>query len=93
MDRTALEPPSFVSRQVTEARRFYLDLNPPAGHGLTVVCGGWESCSPDFRVERADFPFLCVEFVAAGSGSLLLAGKEVGKKSGTNTANVHKASR
>lgn len=76
MDRTAVEPPSFVSRQVTEARRFYLDLNPSAGHALTVVCGGWESCAPDFRVERADFPFLCVEFVAGGSGTLLLAGKE-----------------
>ena len=76
MDRTAVEPPSFVSRQVTEARRFYLNLKPPAGHSLTVVCGGWESCAPDFRVERADFPFLCIEFVAGGSGNLLLAGKE-----------------
>ena len=76
MDRTAVEPPSFVSRQVTEARRFYLNLKPPAGHGLTVVCGGWESCAPDFRVERTDFPFLCIEFVAGGSGSLLLAGKD-----------------
>jgi AraC-like DNA-binding protein len=76
MDRNAMEPPSFVSRQVTEARRFYLDFNPPAGHALSVVCGGWESCAPDFRVERADFPFLCVEFVAKGSGTLLLAGKE-----------------
>jgi AraC-like DNA-binding protein len=76
MDRATVEAPSFVSRQVTEARRFYLDLNPPAGHSLAVVCGGWESCAPDFRVERADFPFLCVEFVAKGSGTLLLAGKD-----------------
>ncbi len=75
MDRAAVEPPSFVSRQVTEARRFYLNLNPAPGHSLTVVCGGWESCAPDFRVERADFPFLCIEFVAGGSGNLLLAGK------------------
>lgn len=76
MDRSVTDPPSFVSRQVTEARRFYLNLNPPAGHGLTVVCGGWESCAADFRVERSDFPFLCVEFVAGGSGTLALAGKE-----------------
>lgn len=76
VDRTPVEPPTFVSRQVTEARRFYLNLKPPAGHSLTVVCGGWESCAPDFRVERTDFPFLCIEFVAGGSGSLLLAGKE-----------------
>ena len=72
VDRTPVEPPTFVSRQVTEARRFYLNLKPPAGHSLTVVCGGWESCAPDFRVERTDFPFLCLEFVAGGSGSLLL---------------------
>ena len=83
VDRTAVEPPSFVSRQVTEARRFYLNLKPPAGHGLTVVCGGWESCAPDFRVERADFPFLCVEFVAGGSGSLTLAGREWPLRRGT----------
>lgn len=76
MDRAAVEAPSFVSRQVTEARRFYLDLNPPAGHSLAAVCGGWECCAPDFRVERTDFPFLCVEFVAGGSGTLQLAGKD-----------------
>ncbi len=83
VDRIAVEPPSFVSRQVTEARRFYLDLNPPAGHSLTVVCGGWESCAADFRVERADFPFLCVEFVAGGAGTLWLAGKDWPLRRGT----------
>ena len=76
VNRTAAEPPSFVSRQVTEARRFYLNLNPPPGPKLTVVCGGWEACAPDFHVERADFPFLCVEFVAGGAGILILSGKE-----------------
>ncbi|QJE96820.1 AraC family transcriptional regulator [Luteolibacter luteus] len=76
VNRAIAEPPSFVSRQVREARRFYLNLSPPAGHRLTVVCGGWECCAPDFRVERADFPFLCVEFVAGGSGKVILNGKE-----------------
>ena len=76
VNRTAAEPPSFVSRQVTEARRFYLNLNPPPGPKLTVACGGWESCAPDFHVDRADFPFLCVEFVTGGSGTLALGGKE-----------------
>ncbi|MEK7953053.1 AraC family transcriptional regulator [Luteolibacter soli] len=76
MNRTAAEPPSFVSRQVTEARRFYLNLNPPPGPKLTVVCGGWEACAPDFRVERTDFPFFCLEFVTGGTGTLTLAGKQ-----------------
>lgn len=75
VNRSAAEPPSFVSRQVTEARRFYLNLNPPPGHKLTVVCGGWESCAADYRIERADFPFLCVEFVAGGAGTLAIGGK------------------
>lgn len=77
------ELPSFVSRQVHEARRFYLNLSPPPGHRLTVVCGGWERCAPDFRVERSDFPFLCVEFVAAGTGTVVLNGKEHPLRRGT----------
>ncbi|HEY1121736.1 MAG TPA: AraC family transcriptional regulator [Haloferula sp.] len=76
MNRTASDPPSFVSRQVTEARRFYLNLNPSPSPKLTVACGGWESCAPDFHIERTDFPFLCIEFVAGGAGMLVLAGKE-----------------
>jgi AraC-like DNA-binding protein len=76
MDRDALEPPSFVSRQVRQARRFYLNLNPPPGHKLAVVCGGWEHCTADFHVDRADFPFLCVEFVAGGKGAVMLGGRE-----------------
>ncbi|MCW1922336.1 AraC family transcriptional regulator [Luteolibacter arcticus] len=83
MNRPATELPSFISRQVTEARRFYLNLNPPPGHTLTVVCGGWESCAPDFHVERADFPFLCVEFVAGGAGKLAMAGKDWPLRRGT----------
>lgn len=74
--RPAFGTPSFVSGQVTEARRFYLNLNPPAGHTLTIACGGWERCAPDFRVERTDFPFLCVEFVAGGSGTVTIGGKD-----------------
>lgn len=76
MNRPAVEPPSFVSRQVTEARRFYLNLNPAAGHKLTVACGGWECCAPDFRIERPDFPFFCVEFVSGGRGKIVMPGIE-----------------
>lgn len=76
MDHASLEPPDFVSRQVREARRFYLNLSPAPGYPLTVVCGGWERCAADFRVERKDFPFLCVEFVTAGKGTVSLGGRE-----------------
>jgi AraC-like DNA-binding protein len=66
------EPPAFVSRQVTDARRFYLDLNPPPASTQSVVCGGWERCAPDYRIARNDFPYFCLEYVADGRGELVL---------------------
>ncbi|MBI5689840.1 MAG: helix-turn-helix transcriptional regulator [Verrucomicrobia bacterium] len=68
-------PPSFLSQQVTAARRFYLDLRPRPGRDLTVVCGGWEECAPDYAIDRATFPYLSVEFVASGRGELVLGGR------------------
>jgi AraC-like DNA-binding protein len=69
-----IETPAFVSRQVTEARRFYLNLKPARARRLTVVCGGWEACSADYAIDRAKFPYLSVEFVAAGRGEVALDG-------------------
>lgn len=66
--------PSFVSTQVSEARRYYLDLSAKPGPGVVVVCGGCERMRPDYRVQRSTFPFLAVEFVAEGEGTLELAG-------------------
>ncbi|MGC4070954.1 MAG: AraC family transcriptional regulator [Nibricoccus sp.] len=73
--RPAPEPPAFVSAQVTDARRFYLNLKPRTATGLTVVCGGWEECAPDYTIDRKTFPFPSIEFVAAGRGELVLNGK------------------
>jgi len=77
-----LEKPDFVSQQVTEAQRYFLDLNPDRKGRLTVVCGGRERCLPDYTVQREDFRFHCVEFVAEGEGTVSLNGKEFGLKPG-----------
>lgn len=68
--------PSFVSTQVSEARRYYLDLDPKPTSDITVVCGGSERVRPDYVIERRTFPYFAVEFVAEGEGVLSLAGKE-----------------
>lgn len=68
--------PAFVSTQVTDAQRYYLDLKPKKTGRIVVVCGGRERMAPDYRVARETFPFLCVEFVAEGSGTVMLNGKE-----------------
>lgn len=68
--------PPFVSRQVVAARRYFLDLRPVASRPLTVVCGGEERVRGDYVVERDDFPYCCLEFVAAGQGTAILDGHE-----------------
>lgn len=72
--------PEFVSRQVVSAKRWFLHLraagrksNPP---DLAVVCGGCERVRGDYRVDRHDFPYFCIEFVAAGRGTLTLRGRD-----------------
>jgi AraC-like DNA-binding protein len=67
-------PPAFVSQQVTAARRFYQNLRPKSGQALTVVCGGWEECAPDYAIDRKTFQFLSIELVATGHGELVLNG-------------------
>lgn len=75
--RTGSAPaePAFVSHQVTEATRFYLNLNPSPRARLAVVCGGVELVRGDYVVSRRDFPYYCVELVTEGEGTLLLAGR------------------
>jgi AraC-like DNA-binding protein len=68
------EMPSFISEQVTAAHRFYHDIESRPQPELAVVCGGWEECSADYKIDRLTFPYLSLEFVAAGEGELKLGG-------------------
>jgi AraC-like DNA-binding protein len=64
--------PEFFSPQVSGARRFYLNLNPAKRVPLSVVCGGCEHCTPDYKIHRPTFPFYSVEYVVRGCVSLKL---------------------
>jgi AraC-like DNA-binding protein len=70
------ELPSFISRQVSEARRYYFDLTPDPSAELFVMLGGWERVRADYSVHRPTFPYFCIEFVAEGQGNLVLDGEE-----------------
>jgi hypothetical protein len=67
--------PAFISRQVTEARRYYLNLNPSPRATFEVVCGGVERMSPEYVVSRRDFPYFGVELIVDGEGSVVLNGR------------------
>lgn len=77
------EVPSFYSTQVLKAQRFYFDVHSRTHQGVTVVCGGREHCEPDFRIDRDDFPFYSIEYVARGRGELRLKGKTYPLVAGT----------
>ena len=68
--------PSFIARQIRAYRYFFLDLDPLPRSHLSVACGGWEHCASDYRVERADFEFYGIEYVARGQGRLRIGGVE-----------------
>jgi AraC-like DNA-binding protein len=68
--------PDFFSSQVSEARRFFLNLNPDPKLGLVVVCGGVEHCAPVYTINRTSFQFHSIEFVARGLGWLKLRQKK-----------------
>jgi len=66
------EASSFVSRQVESSRLFFLESGED--EDFTVVFGGFERCGPDYRIDRRDFPWFCLEFVNRGMGQLVLGG-------------------
>lgn len=41
-----------------------------------MACGGLEHCAPDYRIDRKTFPFLSIEFVARGRGTIRLGRKK-----------------
>jgi AraC-like DNA-binding protein len=64
----------FFSPQVFRARLFRRDLPGKTPGGLTVICGGCEHCTADYRIDRDDFPYWCLEFVVGGRGEVTVAG-------------------
>lgn len=67
--------PEFFSPSVTQQRRFFLDLAPPANQPLAVVCGGYERCSPEYAIDRDSFPYFSIELVERGKGQVVLDGE------------------
>jgi AraC-like DNA-binding protein len=61
---------AFISREVESSRLFFLD--PVADDDFAVVFGGFERCAADYRIDRCDFPWYCLEFVSHGEGRLRL---------------------
>jgi len=57
-----------LSKQVSDARYFFLNLAPRKGVRLALTMGGFEHCNPDYFVSRGRFPFTSIEYVVSGHG-------------------------
>ena len=68
--------PSFMSKQVAAARRFYFEPPKKQPDRLAVVCGGWERSDRDYAIARPGFRYFGIEFVAGGRGTLKIRGRE-----------------
>ncbi len=65
MDEHSLE----LSAQVTKGR--YANLSSPGTELHQIFMMGYEECTPDYRIERNEFPFWTLEYVASGAGVYL----------------------
>lgn len=74
MQATRTDASAYLSRQVDASRLFFLEVDPLAE--FAVVFGGFERCGADYQIDRSGVPWLVLEFVQGGSGTLVLAGRE-----------------
>lgn len=75
MPRRVQELPKFMSKQVAEARRFYVEPAARERRGAVVVGGGWERTARDYAIRREGFRYWAVEFVVGGRGTLRMNGQ------------------
>ena len=76
------EPPPFISTQVKDGDYFFLNLNPSPHSELVVVAGGSEHCKSTYAIERKQFSYYGIEFIAQGSCRVTLEGKAHNLKAG-----------
>jgi AraC-like DNA-binding protein len=63
-----------LATQIVEAR-YYCPEPPRTPRSLNLVCAGWEACRPDYELVRRTFPWVVVELVIRGEGTLELDGR------------------
>ncbi|HYD84753.1 MAG TPA: helix-turn-helix domain-containing protein [Opitutus sp.] len=76
MPHSAQALPSFMSKQVAAARRFYFEPPSKQPERLAVVSGGWERSDRNYVITRPGFRYFGIEFVAGGRGTLKMRGRE-----------------
>jgi AraC-like DNA-binding protein len=74
---TATTPSSTVrrallSQQVSRSQYFFLEMAPHRRIGCNLAFGGREHCNPDYGIDRGDYAYHVLEYVAEGAGDVVL---------------------
>lgn len=64
------QPQDLISTEVRGGRYFFLDLKPRSSGPARVAFGGRERCDERYRIQRANYPFPTLEYVAEGEGEI-----------------------
>ncbi len=65
--------PTFISKQITSGSYYFLNLKP--NDAFTVVCGGYEQCSLDYKYNRNEANYVSLEYIIAGRALLEVNGQ------------------
>lgn len=71
---TPLEKQAPLSTQVSGSRYFFLTLNNQQRKGVYPAYGGFETCQPNYLVQRDGFGFNILELVVGGEGHVRMNG-------------------
>ena len=66
----------FISNNVIDGKYYILDPDASLKQDLSIICAGKETCSEAYHIDRRQFEFFAIEFVASGSCELTLNGKK-----------------
>ena len=70
---------------VLDAQYFYYDTAPDYNKQLAIVCGGYEQCSPNYDINRINYPYFFIKYTIQGKGILDIDSKKINIKPGILT--------
>ncbi|NCG09128.1 MAG: helix-turn-helix domain-containing protein [Verrucomicrobia bacterium] len=75
-DRDTGNYPNFISENVLEGRYYVHEPFTQGKNGFRVICAGMEVCQKAYRIDRKNFDYYAIEFIANGNCKLELDDKK-----------------
>lgn len=67
--------PSFISNRVTDGKYFILSTQQSCESDFEINCAGVETCAEGYSIDRKEFEYHAIEFIASGKCEVTMNGK------------------